>query len=63
MSGLWSDIKVPPMSKRERDDLEREAGRKFLSDSQAHAYRKRQLNSWLDSRPARAERKKRKAAA
>jgi hypothetical protein len=63
MSGLWSDIKVPPMSKRERADLEREAGRAFLSDDQAHAYRKRQLNSWLDPREAvRAPRKKRKAA-
>ena len=62
MSGLWSDIKIPRMCKRERADLEREAGREFLSEAQAMEYRRRQRNSWTDSEPARAVKKKIKVA-
>jgi hypothetical protein len=62
MPGLWSDIKIPPMCKRMRADLEEQAGRKFLSDEQAQAYYRRQLNSWVDPRSVvRVPLKKRKA--
>jgi hypothetical protein len=51
--GLWDDLPIPKMLAEERADLEREAGRAFLSDLQALEYRRRKRNSWTDPEAAK----------